>query len=71
MFSCQQRLHKECVGGADTKQVNVPIGIGEGSHIKKAIIDKNAKIGRNVKVIFTKIKTCTKNTGYLTKCNSF
>ncbi|GJW81210.1 inactive glucose-1-phosphate adenylyltransferase small subunit 2, chloroplastic [Tanacetum coccineum] len=46
-----QRLHKECIGDADTKQVNVPIGIGEGSHIKKAIIDKNAKIGRNVKII--------------------
>ncbi|GKD72561.1 inactive glucose-1-phosphate adenylyltransferase small subunit 2, chloroplastic [Tanacetum coccineum] len=44
-----QRLYKECIGDVDTKQVNVPIGIGEGSHIKKAIIDKNAKIGRNVK----------------------
>nr|GEV13887.1 inactive glucose-1-phosphate adenylyltransferase small subunit 2, chloroplastic [Tanacetum cinerariifolium] len=46
-----QRLYKECVGDVDTKQVNVPIGIGEGSHIKKAIIDKNAKIGRNVKSV--------------------
>ncbi|KAL7127982.1 hypothetical protein ABFS83_14G285100 [Erythranthe nasuta] len=29
----------------------IPIGIGEGSHIRKAIIDKNARIGKNVKII--------------------
>lgn len=28
----------------------IPIGIGEDTHIKKAIIDKNARIGRNVMV---------------------
>ncbi|KAH7850761.1 hypothetical protein Vadar_002622 [Vaccinium darrowii] len=28
---------------------SVPIGIGKNSHIKKAIIDKNARIGDNVK----------------------
>lgn len=27
------------------------IGVGEGSFIKKAIIDKNVKIGKNVKVM--------------------
>lgn len=27
-----------------------PIGIGAGSHIRKAIVDKNAKVGTNVKV---------------------
>lgn len=29
---------------------SVPIGIGKSSHIKRAIIDKNARIGENVKV---------------------
>lgn len=29
---------------------SVPIGIGKSSHIKRAIIDKNARIGDNVKV---------------------
>lgn len=31
---------------------SVPIGIGKNSHVKRAIIDKNARIGENVKVIF-------------------
>ncbi|XP_004252096.1 glucose-1-phosphate adenylyltransferase small subunit, chloroplastic/amyloplastic-like [Solanum lycopersicum] len=30
---------------------SVPIGIGKNCHIKKAIIDKNARIGDNVKII--------------------
>ncbi|MGB8702492.1 MAG: glucose-1-phosphate adenylyltransferase [Thermosynechococcaceae cyanobacterium] len=30
---------------------NVPIGIGRDTHISRAIIDKNACIGRNVKII--------------------
>ena len=29
---------------------SVAIGIGKNSHIKRAIIDKNARIGDNVKV---------------------
>ena len=29
----------------------IPMGIGEGSIIKRAIIDKNARIGKNVKII--------------------
>ena len=29
----------------------IPVGIGEGTIIKKAIVDKNARIGRNVKII--------------------
>jgi glucose-1-phosphate adenylyltransferase len=29
----------------------VPLGIGEGSHIEGAIIDKNARIGRNVRIV--------------------
>ncbi|PIN18909.1 GDP-mannose pyrophosphorylase/mannose-1-phosphate guanylyltransferase [Handroanthus impetiginosus] len=30
---------------------DIPIGIGEGSHVRKAIIDKNARIGKNVMII--------------------
>nr|AAS00541.1 ADP-glucose pyrophosphorylase small subunit [Fragaria x ananassa] len=33
------------------KKGSVPIGIGKNSHIKRAIIDKNARIGDNVKII--------------------
>jgi glucose-1-phosphate adenylyltransferase len=29
----------------------IPIGIGEGSIIRRAIIDKNARVGRNVKIV--------------------
>lgn len=29
----------------------VPVGIGEGTIIKQAIVDKNARIGRNVKIV--------------------
>ncbi|MEL6332183.1 MAG: glucose-1-phosphate adenylyltransferase [Cyanobacteria bacterium J06626_26] len=29
----------------------VPVGIGEGTVIKQAIVDKNARIGRNVKIV--------------------
>ncbi|KAF9669670.1 hypothetical protein SADUNF_Sadunf14G0131500 [Salix dunnii] len=30
---------------------SVPIGIGKNSHVKRAIIDKNARVGENVKII--------------------
>ena len=30
---------------------NPPLGMGEGSHIEGAIIDKNCRIGRNVRVV--------------------
>jgi len=41
--------------GADSYEWKTPtafpaIGIGEGSHIRRAIIDKNARIGKNVKI---------------------
>ncbi|XP_019195798.1 PREDICTED: inactive glucose-1-phosphate adenylyltransferase small subunit 2, chloroplastic-like isoform X2 [Ipomoea nil] len=35
----------------EEEAIRTPIGIGEGSHIKKAIIDKNARIGKNVKIL--------------------
>ncbi|XP_058184221.1 inactive glucose-1-phosphate adenylyltransferase small subunit 2, chloroplastic isoform X2 [Rhododendron vialii] len=31
--------------------MGIPIGIGEGSHIRRAIVDKNARIGKNVMII--------------------
>ncbi|KAA8532190.1 hypothetical protein F0562_006668 [Nyssa sinensis] len=37
--------------GIEGKGMGIPIGIGEGSHIKKAIVDKNARIGKNVMII--------------------
>ncbi|XP_074576004.1 glucose-1-phosphate adenylyltransferase small subunit, chloroplastic/amyloplastic-like isoform X2 [Curcuma longa] len=36
---------------------SVPIGIGKNSHVKRAIIDKNARIGDNVK---TKVKNVSR-----------
>jgi glucose-1-phosphate adenylyltransferase len=32
-------------------QGKIPIGIGEGSVVRRAIIDKNARIGANVQII--------------------
>ena len=29
----------------------LPMGVGDGSHIRRAIIDKNARIGENCKII--------------------
>lgn len=37
--------------GKDQKGMLIPIGIGDETHIKKAIVDKNARIGRNVMII--------------------
>jgi glucose-1-phosphate adenylyltransferase len=36
---------------ADAAAGRVPVGVGEGSHIEGAIIDKNCRIGRNVRLI--------------------
>ena len=36
---------------SEIKDTNVPIGIGENTKVSRAIIDKNAHIGRNVKII--------------------
>ncbi|KAG6732960.1 hypothetical protein I3842_01G203000 [Carya illinoinensis] len=37
--------------GVDRKGLDIPIGIGEDTQIRKAIVDKNARIGRNVLII--------------------
>ena len=36
---------------ADAAAGMVPVGVGEGSHIEGAIIDKNCRIGRNVRLV--------------------
>ncbi len=36
---------------ADASAGIVPVGVGDGSHIEGAIIDKNCRIGRNVRLI--------------------
>ncbi|MEL6354829.1 MAG: glucose-1-phosphate adenylyltransferase [Cyanobacteria bacterium J06627_28] len=46
----EMNVHSEFPLSAE-KADQIPIGIGEGSIIKKAIIDKNARIGRNVQII--------------------
>lgn len=46
--------------GRAEEDIHIPIGIGEGSQIKKAIIDKNVRIGKNVKVL-RKISYQTQN----------
>ncbi|KAL0392409.1 UNVERIFIED_CONTAM: Inactive glucose-1-phosphate adenylyltransferase small subunit, chloroplastic [Sesamum radiatum] len=38
-------------GIIEGEATGIPVGIGEGSHIRKAIIDKNARIGKNVMII--------------------
>ncbi|KAL0368733.1 UNVERIFIED_CONTAM: Inactive glucose-1-phosphate adenylyltransferase small subunit, chloroplastic [Sesamum calycinum] len=38
-------------GISEGEATGIPVGIGEGSHIRKAIIDKNARIGKNVMII--------------------
>ncbi|XP_074580465.1 inactive glucose-1-phosphate adenylyltransferase small subunit 2, chloroplastic-like [Curcuma longa] len=56
-------IEKSVVMGSDVYQADlqwntallqgsdIPVGIGEKTHIQKAIIDKNARIGKNVKII--------------------
>lgn len=36
--------------GMNKKGIDIPIGIGEDTQIRKAIVDKNARIGKNVLV---------------------
>ncbi|KAL9377374.1 hypothetical protein Peur_028709 [Populus x canadensis] len=42
---------KDYIQRSSKEGMAVPIGIGDETHIKKAIIDKNARIGRNVMII--------------------
>jgi glucose-1-phosphate adenylyltransferase len=36
---------------ADGGSYRLPLGIGEGSHVEGAILDKNCRIGRNVRIV--------------------
>jgi glucose-1-phosphate adenylyltransferase len=36
---------------SNLKQSGIPVGIGAGTTIRRAIIDKNARIGKNVMII--------------------
>ncbi|KAK4482601.1 hypothetical protein RD792_009765 [Penstemon davidsonii] len=38
-------------GISEGEHTSIPVGIGEGSIIRKAIVDKNARIGKNVMII--------------------
>lgn len=38
---------------SDLRDGRPPIGIGSGSHIRRAIIDKNARVGKNVRLLNT------------------
>ncbi|GMI81040.1 ADP-glucose pyrophosphorylase small subunit 2 [Hibiscus trionum] len=49
-------IEDSVIMGSDVYQIedgreSVPIGIGENTEIRKAIVDKNARIGNNVKII--------------------
>ncbi|CAN4076183.1 unnamed protein product [Withania somnifera] len=51
-------IEDSVIMGSDTYQsgraeedMQIPIGIGEGSQIRKAIVDKNVRIGKNVKIL--------------------
>ena len=35
----------------DERNGEPPLGVGEGSHIEGAIIDKNCRIGRDVRIV--------------------
>lgn len=37
--------------GLNNDQIQIPVGIGAGSTVRRAIIDKNARIGRNVQIL--------------------
>ncbi|KAI3923295.1 hypothetical protein MKW92_008739 [Papaver armeniacum] len=39
----------QCIGEEGTG-IGIPIGIGENSYIRKAIIDKNVRIGKNIRI---------------------
>ena len=34
-----------------TERGGIPLGVGQGTTVKRAILDKNARIGRNVTIV--------------------
>lgn len=66
------RVEDSIIMGADyyeTRDIQakglIPIGIGEGSIIRHAILDKNARIGRNVRITNDRKVTQQEGPGYL------
>ncbi|WCJ21813.1 Glucose-1-phosphate adenylyltransferase [Euphorbia peplus] len=55
------------LNGKDVKSIKTAIGIGDGSYIRKAIIDKNARIGSNVMIMNKeKVQECNREVnGYI------
>jgi glucose-1-phosphate adenylyltransferase len=51
------------IGGAAGRGVP-PVGIGEDTRIEKAIVDKNARIGRGVRILNESAETSRDGTGY-------
>lgn len=51
------------------KSSSIPVGVGENCHIKNAIIDKNVRIGKNVKILNKDnvIETFRERDGYCIK----
>lgn len=47
---CCQQMEDIQSSSRDRKSLDIPLGIGEDTRIMKAIVDKNARIGRNVLV---------------------
>eukprot|EP00976_Prorocentrum_cordatum_P093295 1189312-Prorocentrum_minimum.AAC.2 len=73
MISAGCTIEDSLLMGADyyekELEANVPVGIGAGTTIKKAIVDKNARIGKNVKIInVDNVKELNKESeGYIIK----
>ncbi|KAK1397366.1 ADP-glucose pyrophosphorylase small subunit 2 [Heracleum sosnowskyi] len=44
-------IYQSLIDDSKGTAVTIPIGIGEGSHIRKAIVDKNSRIGKNVMIV--------------------
>ncbi|KAF2325634.1 hypothetical protein GH714_031499 [Hevea brasiliensis] len=48
---CIKQIKHIQKSGIDVKGMDIPIGIGDDTQIRQALIDKNARIGRNVMII--------------------
>ncbi|XP_074367365.1 inactive glucose-1-phosphate adenylyltransferase small subunit 2, chloroplastic-like isoform X3 [Apium graveolens] len=44
-------IYQSSIADSKATGLTIPIGIGEGSHIRKAIVDKNSRIGKNVMIV--------------------
>ncbi|OMO97715.1 Nucleotidyl transferase [Corchorus olitorius] len=51
VYQIEDGYESESSSGIEREGKSIPIGIGDKTEIRKAIVDKNARIGRNVKII--------------------